>query len=115
MLQTFEPTCDGVTKRHSEACVTAVHQYCKSQGKASGFGHHEATGTQVSVTCLSSSQALALTVEATTLQAQASRCVPHSVICNTAAWNLCRSLGIAAGFGPVEASGNLRTVVCVRN
>lgn len=114
MLQTFEPTCDGVTQRHSAACVTAVHRYCKSQGKASGFGHHEATGTQVSVTCLSSSQALALTVEDTTLQEQASRCVPHSVTCNIAGWNLCKSLGFAAGFGPVEASGNLRTVICVR-
>lgn len=114
MLQTLEPTCDGVIQRHSEACVTAVHRYCKSQGKASGFGHHEATGTQVSVTCLSSSQALALTVEDTTLQEQASRCVPHSVTCNAAAWNLCTGLGMAAGFGPVEASGNLRTVVCIR-
>jgi hypothetical protein len=28
---------------------------------------------------------------------------------------LCRSLGFVSGFGPVEASATLRTVVCIRN
>ncbi len=114
LLATFEPRCDG-TERHGEGCVVAVNRYCQSQGAVSGFGHHPTVGNQVSVSCLPASRALALTVDATTLQSQVSRCTPNAVSCNTAAWNLCKSLGFLAGFGPVESSGNQRTVVCVRD
>lgn len=114
-LRTFDARCDGVTGRLSEGCVVAVNRYCQSTGEAGGFGHHRATGTQVSVSCLSNTQATAITVDETTLQMYASACTPHATTCTIAAWNLCRSLGFEAGFGPVEASAKLRTVVCVRN
>ena len=114
-LQAMDARCDGITERHGEGCVTAVNRYCQSQGAVGGFGHYPATGTQVAVTCLGTSRALAVTVDNSALQAQASRCVPHAVTCNTAAWNLCKSFGFVAGVGPVEASADLRTVLCVRN
>jgi hypothetical protein len=114
-LKAFEVRCDGLTERQSEGCVSAVHRYCQAQGAVSGFGHHQPSGTQVSVSCLASPRAMALTVDFATLQGHASRCSPHPVTCNAAAWTLCTSLGFRAGFGPVEASGNLRTIVCVSN
>jgi hypothetical protein len=104
-----------VTGRLSEGCVVAVNRYCQSTGAAGGFGHHRATGTQVPVSCLPNTRATAITVDENTLQMHASRCSPHATDCTIAAWNLCRSLGFVTGFGPVEVSANLRTVVCVRN
>jgi len=114
-LQTFDARCDGVTERLGEGCAIAVNRYCQSQGAAGGFGHHRATGTQVPVSCLPTGRAFAVTVDQATLQSGASRCTPHPTTCNTAAWNICRSFGFVAGFGPVEASASLRTIVCIRN
>lgn len=114
-LQAFDARCDGIQERLGEGCAIAINRYCQAQGAAGGFGHPRATGTEVPVSCLPAARAVAVTVDQATLQAGASRCTPHPTTCNTAAWNTCRSFGFVAGFGPVEASASLRTIVCIRN
>lgn len=114
-LAALDARCDGTTERHGEGCATAMNRHCVGLGAVGGTGFPSASGTAMSVTCLPSARAIAITVDATTLQGYVSRCVPHPTTCSAGAWNLCTSLGFAAGFGPVESSGAARTVVCLRD
>jgi hypothetical protein len=110
-LQTFVPGCDGVAERTGQACSAAIGRYCASSGAVSGFGPVAIDGDRVTVTCLSNATVVKTTFEA--LRAHASRCVAHPVTCGVASWSFCESKGHAAGFGPVEVSGNDVDVVCV--
>jgi hypothetical protein len=116
-LASFDAACGDVTARDTQACASAAHRFCGAQGKVSGFASFSPGGGRV--TCLAAPAAagpgaMLVSVSEADLAGFASRCVPHPVSCNTAAWSLCRSFGFGAGFGPVEASGTLRTVACVK-
>ena len=105
------PECDGVSERVGQSCTTAIHRFCAARGAVSGFGPVQSAADIVTVTCLT--RATVVRTPLATLRSHASRCDPHPVTCSTASWNLCVSLGHAAGFGPVEAAGDDVDVVCV--
>jgi hypothetical protein len=109
-LTTFVPECSGATAV-TQSCATAIHRYCVSTGAVTGFGPIAVDASDtLRVTCVPSGTLVATT--AAVLQANASRCVPDAVTCGIAAWNFCASSGYAGGLGPVDASGDARTVVC---
>ena len=102
-LSIHEPTC---TDALTQACVTAIHRYCISEGFASGYGPIAQTETDLTVTCLPTATLYTATTE--TLQGFASRCAPDPVTCGIAAWSWCEAAFHPGGFGPVEPD----TVVC---
>lgn len=110
-LGAYVSDCDGVAARAGQACATASHRYCVSRGARSGFGPVDSAGDAAWVACIASGE-LVRVAEAE-LSAHISRCAPDAGTCSSAAWNLCAALGHTAGFGPVEAAGDERDVVCV--
>lgn len=103
--------CDGVTERQGQGCTTAISRYCAGRGAVSGFGPLASQGDDLTVTCVST--ATVVETDLVTLSGFASRCEPDPVNCGIASWNYCNSLGYAAGFGPVEVVGDVRSVVCL--
>lgn len=110
-LAQLVPGCDGTTERLGQNCSSAVSRYCASVGAVSGFGPVASVGDDLTVTCVST--ATVVHTNLATLSGFASRCSPDPVTCTTASWNYCESLGYPAGFGPVEADGDARDVVCL--
>lgn len=110
-LNALAPGCDGLAAREGQACATASHRFCVARGSRSGFGPVASAGDAASVTCLSSGIVLRVTLDE--LRGHVSRCTPDAGTCSSAAWNLCAARGHTAGFGPVEAAGDERDVVCV--
>lgn len=110
-LATFVPACDGITERGGQPCATAISRYCISNGAITGFGPIDATGDDLTVTCLPTATLVHTTVDA--VSAFASRCVADPVTCTVASWSFCESMGHAGGFGPIEVNGTDIDVVCV--
>lgn len=110
-LALLVPACDGVTERLGQSCSTAISRYCAGLGAISGFGPVASVADELTITCVHT--ATVVHTDLATLGGFASRCEPHPVDCSTASWNFCESLGYPAGFGPVEADGDARDVVCL--
>ena len=110
-LATFVPECDGVAERAGQPCATAISRYCISTGAVTGFGPIDATGDDITVTCLPTATIVHTTVAA--VIAFASRCVGDPATCTVASWSFCESMGHAGGFGPIEVNGMDIDVVCV--
>ncbi|MCB9765806.1 MAG: DUF1592 domain-containing protein [Alphaproteobacteria bacterium] len=51
-LSAFDPACDGSTERMGRRCDRAMHQWCRAQGYATGFGPLENSGDVAYVACL---------------------------------------------------------------
>lgn len=107
-LLAFDAGCDGSP---SQACATAIHRACVAAGAASGFGPIDEDATSLRFACVNDVTLLEVTASA--LQGSISRCEPDAATCSSAAWNLCEARGHTAGFGPVEADLDMRTIVCV--
>jgi hypothetical protein len=110
-LSAYGPRCDGVVASAGQACATASHRHCVAKGALSGFGPVESQGGLARVACIASGELVRVTESE--LRSFISRCTPDAGTCSSAAWNLCEARGHTAGFGPVEAAGDERDVVCV--
>jgi hypothetical protein len=110
-LAQLVPGCDGINERLGQNCSSAISRYCASLGAVSGFGPVASVGDDLTITCVAT--ATVVHTDLNTLYGFASRCTADPVTCTTATWNYCESLGYAAGFGPVEAIGDDRDVVCL--
>lgn len=110
-LAAFEADCDEPASATSAPCVTAIARFCAARGAVGGFGPVALEGARATVACVDDADVVRTDLE--TLKGHASRCVPDPVSCSAAAWNLCEALGYAGGFGPVDAAGDDRDIVCL--
>ena len=51
-LSGYQAFCDGTTERWGPYCNSAIHQWCRARGHASGFGPVENTGDTAYVACV---------------------------------------------------------------
>ena len=71
----------------------------------------QTTGDAFTVTCLPDAKITRTTVAA--LANFASRCTPDSILCGSASWAYCQSLGYVGGFGPIEVNGADLDLACL--
>lgn len=97
-------------------CNAAIHRYCAAAGFPSGYGPVEHSGDVAHVACVPAS--MVITTSYTTLATHhpgcngtAQRMGPE---CNAAIHRFCAASGYVSGFGPVENSGDVAAVACVR-
>ncbi len=117
-LATFHPPCDGSGQRIGPDCNAAMHRYCANQpGFVSGFGPAEQSATTALVQCVAADVGTVVQTTYSTLVQHHGGCTQQSRIgpdCNAAINRFCRSQGHATGWGPVENSGDVAVVTCVR-
>jgi hypothetical protein len=116
-LATHSPGCDGFTERFGAFCNTAFHRECRALGcYTSGFGPGENDGDISNGTCVVGD---VLEVPYTTLSSLIGPCdgvgETYSLGCNAAISRYCGMNGYTTGFGPVEFSGGIATITCLRN
>lgn len=109
--------CNGSTERFGPSCNAAFHRECRALGCAtSGFGPIENDGDVANGTCVIGD---VIDVPYATLATLLAPCdgvmESHSLACNAAIHRHCAMHGYASGFGPVEISGGVATVTCLRN
>lgn len=116
MLSSIQAPCDGTGEIAGPNCNAAIHRYCGAQGFVSGFGPVENADGNASLTCVRSAE-----VRATTYTELSGFLAPCNGVterygtgCNAAISRYCGSLGFTSGFGPVENSGDVAYVTCVR-
>ena len=103
------------------SCAQAIHGYCRSLGRASGFGPVASPRPSAwSVVCLDPTAARTFTTTYDTLAQLHSGCAGPGAardtpaFCASAARRFCVSSGYLAGFGPVAGgAGPSPTVVCL--
>ena len=107
-LQTFDPLCDGSTERNGPHCAAAIDAACGATGALSGFGPTAIAGEDVTVTCVSPTNAQRQRAHYNALRGYDSRCdgvtEQWGPACNTAVNRYCLGSGFAGGFGPVGTS-----------
>jgi hypothetical protein len=54
ILSTYQWMCDGGYERWGTYCNSAIHNYCRALGHASGFGPVENSGDQADIVCVDS-------------------------------------------------------------
>jgi hypothetical protein len=105
-LKSFVSACDRSAALAGSDCGIAINRLCASKGALGGFGPTGVAGDQVSVTCVPSRDAMALTVSYGMLVNYKSGCdgvAAHGgPDCNAAIESFCREQGFAGGFGPSE-------------
>ncbi len=106
-------------------CASATHRECQARGYASGIGLLETDGTNVTIACMrgfdgSQATPTARTAVINTGFSRLDDFIPactqaaaSSFSCRAAAHRLCNAGGYRSGFGPVEASGDSATIICV--
>jgi len=116
MLSSIQGPCDGFGEIAGPNCSAAIHRYCGGEGFVSGFGPVENASGSASLTCVRSAE-----VRATTYTELSSFLAPcdgfterWGAACNAAISRYCGSLGFTSGFGPVENSGDVAFVTCIR-
>jgi hypothetical protein len=101
------------------ACSSAIHRYCRGQGFATGLGPVEAAPASALVACLAGAHVSLVDTTYSTLRGLHPNCSGNGESerfgsgCNAAISRFCVGRGALAGFGPVENSGDLATVVCI--
>ncbi|MBZ0120068.1 MAG: hypothetical protein K8H88_23970, partial [Sandaracinaceae bacterium] len=112
--------CDGSASEYN-ACQAAAHRYCIEHGHATGYTFRTGALTY-SLICFSSSQAEMRSVSWADLDAHDGAAEAYCAgpsrdgwWCARAADSVCRSLGYATGFGPVEYAAGGTSVACVRS
>ncbi len=119
-LAAQHPGCDGTAERIGPNCNAAIHRYCASRGKVSGFGPVEVSTSSASVVCLEAPAAAVINTQYSVLVTHHPGCdgaTPAARLgpaCNAAIHRYCVSQGYTSGFGPVENSGDGASVTCVR-
>ena len=116
-LTTHHPDCQAAS-HHSPACNAAINRFCAAQGHLTGFGPAEFDGQFSLVACLSADRAVVITTSYTTLTTHHPGCTAggerFGPACNAAINRFCAAQGHLTGFGPVENSGDVAVVVCVK-
>ncbi|MEZ4408227.1 MAG: putative metal-binding motif-containing protein [Polyangiales bacterium] len=114
-LSTRHDGCTQATRSGPE-CNAAISRFCAGRGCATtGFGPLENSGDTAAVGCVRATvrettySALVRSQEGCTGSSQ--RVGPE---CNAAIHRWCASRGFATGYGPVENSGDVAVVTCVR-
>jgi hypothetical protein len=118
-LASYDSNCTSATP-YSDNCNAAINRYCQQANSAvSGFGPIAISGSNVKLTCVSSGGATLLNAAWSGLQAYNSSCYTGSspnavsVQCLAAINRYCSGLGFVSGFGPVEHTASVASVVCV--
>jgi hypothetical protein len=118
VLASHHDVCDGGRERMGPNCNAAIHRFCASQGYASGFGPNENSGDAAAVTCVRPEAAQVHVTSYTELATHHDVCDGSrervGPNCNAAINRWCGSRGFTTGFGPVENSGDIAVVTCVR-
>jgi len=114
-LAASHPGCNGTTQYIGPECNAAIHRWCRDRGETSGYGPVEHSGGDAWVACLPDSSVQSTTY--TELSGRHPNCTAAGERigpnCNSAIHRLCRARGFAAGFGPVENSGDGAAVTCI--
>lgn len=116
-LAGFHPGCNGVAQRIGPECNAAMHRYCADRGFVSGFGPAEQGASTALVQCVSADVATVVQTTYTALSQQHGGCTAQSRIgpdCNAAINRFCRGQGHVTGWGPIENSGDVAVVTCIR-
>lgn len=95
--------------------LQAVNRYCRREGFGAGVGPVEHVTPNATVYCVRASAGRVHEVATDDLRARG--CEPNgddrdTVRCATAAHGVCRSMGFAAGFGPLEWTPDRTTILC---
>jgi hypothetical protein len=116
-LSMHHAPCSASTERIGPNCNAAIHRYCASMGYASGFGPAEQGPDAATIVCLRAPSATVVNTTYTELSMRHGGCTQSTRIgsdCNAAISRFCSGRGFATGYGPVENSGDVAVVVCVR-
>ncbi|MCK6572388.1 putative metal-binding motif-containing protein [Myxococcota bacterium] len=116
-LAGIQPACDGAGQRIGPECNSAIHRFCRGEGFTSGFGPVESGAAEVTVICVSEPAAQVVETSYGVLSGHHGPCNQGNYIgpdCNAAIHRFCGANGFASGFGPVEHSGDVAVVTCVR-
>ena len=107
--------CNGTSQRIGPECNAAISRLCASRGMSTGYGPVRVSGSVVTVACVPGAEVVETTY--TTLSSHHGPCTAASRIggdCNAAIHRFCISRGAVSGFGPLENSGDVAVVACVR-
>ena len=99
---------------YSPPCNAAIHRLCAARGLTTGFGPVRIAGG-VSVACVPGAEVIGTTY--TELSGFHGGCTAGSRMgpdCNAAMGRFCQARGFVSGFGPLENSGDIAVVGCVR-
>ena len=114
-LAASHPGCNGTTQHIGPECNAAIHRWCRDRGETSGYGPVEHGGGFATVACTPDASVQSTTY--TELSGRHPNCTASGERigpnCNSAIHRFCTSRGFAAGFGPVENSGDGAAVTCI--
>ncbi len=100
---------------YGPACNAAIHRHCAALGHVTGYGPVSASGDAVEIAC--TPNAVVIDSTYTELSAHHGGCTTSTRMggeCNAAIHRFCGSRGFVSGFGPLENSGDVAIVACVR-
>jgi hypothetical protein len=107
--------CDGTTQRVGPECNAAIHRFCAGRGLTTGFGPVQTGGGAATVACVEGAEAISTSyTELATHHDGCTQAVRWGPACNAAIHRFCVSRGASSGFGPLENSGDVAVVACVR-
>ncbi len=114
-LQALHPPCDGVGEFMGSNCNAAINRWCAGQGMRTGYGPVERDATRAYVACTPAASVISTTY--TALSAYDGTCSQFGerigMACNRAIDAFCVEAGHAAGFGPLENSGDVAIIACI--
>jgi hypothetical protein len=114
-LATSHGGCDGTGQRVGPECNAAIHRFCAARGASTGFGPVQTDGAAATVACVGGAEVVSSSYsELATHHDGCTQAVRWGPACNAAIHRFCVSRGASSGFGPLENSGDVAVVACVR-
>ena len=109
--------CDGQRERYGPNCNAAIHRHCSQTiMQGSGFGPLEQGPDHAAVACVPQAEVVHTTyTELSTFHGSCQQDGERiGYQCNAAINRLCRQRNFVSGWGPIENSGDVAIVACVR-